>query len=530
LARELRSLSRESDGELLGEGLLQIGRRVSNREQAELGREIYSWLVAEGRSRGVGASVLARAHEELELLEGRGTFGRRAERFIGRFAHDATEPSALLGMTVGGLAFSTFRVAALSRLAASPGAYFWIRGAGARALASAAAFVPEVTAFWGTQRLVYGALHPERPLTSDWGREWASAALGLGLLKLGGAGSSALFRRVHGVESGLALHGAGLAPASAQLFHQAGLLTGISLSQYLQPHLGLGPSHRGHFWSDAFASLLHFNVAGRLVGGQRFIRELAEREAQLDRIPRSPQADHPIFRPFHPALAFGAAGPTAGSESPSLLASGILMSQVLRPLARVETESGTPAEPASGSGIHRVPEPSHSLPPALEKPLEPLLLGLRQSVDDAALGRIFEELRLDPEHWSPFVEFHPEHYNRRVLHREGEGPSSFEILLLSWKDGQGTVPHDHGGSSGFDRILQGQATEVNYSLGSEGSLARGPARVWSEGEVAPVDPTDIHTVTNRQGGGRPLVTLHVYRPAMDPALIRKFSEPENREE
>ncbi|HKY63365.1 MAG TPA: cysteine dioxygenase family protein, partial [bacterium] len=467
LARELRALSRESDGELLGEGLFQIGRRALDRQQFELGREIISWLATEGRSRGIGASTLARAREELELLEGRGTFGRRAERFVGSFVRDATEPSALLGMSAGALAFSTFRFAALSRLAGSPGAYFWARGGGARALASTAAFLPEVTAFWGTQVLVDRAFHPERPLSSDWGREWLGAALSLGLLKLGGAGSSALFRRLHGIEAGVTARN-GFTGLNASLFHQAGLLAGISLSQYLQPRLGLGASHGEHFWADAFASLLHFNVAGRLVGGQRFVRDLARREILFRQNPLPPAAlSLPAWAPgLQPAVAVVgvAPGPT------------ILMSQALRPL---RPGSRSEIEPTSDSGVHRSPDPAPSLPPELQKPLEPLLLGLRQSVDDAALGRIFEDLRLDPEHWSPFVEFNPDHYNRRVLHREGEGPDSFEILLLSWKDGQGTVPHDHGGSSGFDRILQGQATEVSYRLRPDGALRRhGSARTW----------------------------------------------------
>lgn len=532
-ARELESLSREGDVELLGESLLQLGRRATQRDQSELGRDVFSWIVSEGESRGLPSSLRARAREELEVLGGGGSFGRRAENFVGHVVQDTFSPATLIGMTAGGLAFSTVRFVALSRLAASPGTYFWIRGLGAKTLASAAAFVPEVTAFWGVENATRRLTNPGSPHSSDGLRGWGSAALSLGLLRLSGAGSSALFRRAHGIEAGAALRGGGFTRLSEATFHQGGMLAGISLAQYLQPQFGLGASHREHFWSDAFATLLHFNISGRLVGGQRFARDLAQRESALSR-PEAGSASAASSRPWlwNPTLQPVLVGPSVlesrATDGPPLSGPTVLAAQALRPI-RMESNSSL-AEQSSSSGVHSRPEAEPSLPPSLEKPLEPLLLGLRQALDDATLGRTFAELRLDPEHWNPFVEFHPEHYNRRVLHREGEGANSFEILLLSWKDGQGANPHDHGGSSGFDRILQGQATEVNYGLRSDGGLVRGPTRVWPEGSVAPVDPHDIHSVFNRQGGGRPLVTLHVYRPAMNSELIRRYAEPEKREE
>ncbi|HKY62681.1 MAG TPA: hypothetical protein VJR29_04605 [bacterium] len=262
---ELISLGEEGDAELFFSGLLRLTGSAARNRNAAWAATLY-----QGMAEGLGAfaaippSLRARAREEAEVLQGGGSFGRRAEHFAGHFVREASDPSMILGMGVAGLAFSTVRMGALANLAARP-ASAWTRGLGARFLASSAAFPAEVLAFWGTGRAVTATLHPEN---LRWDRETlshelASQVLTLGFLKLSGAASSHLFDRFHGLSAGSAAGAPAFTRFSRQAFHQLGMFGGIAAGHYAETRLGLRPD-TGNLWSDSFLTLVHFNAGARI--------------------------------------------------------------------------------------------------------------------------------------------------------------------------------------------------------------------------------------------------------------------------
>jgi len=302
---EWESLQRERDPQLLQDALFSFARRQENSGNLEAAAQIYAHLDGQEMS----PELRERSRSSLEAIQGRGTFGPRAEFLLRRLSQEAADPVSLAAMGLAGAVFRMTRLAVLSRLSLSPTAGFFTRGLGARAVAGLAGFALEAPAFTLSGRLGAEAMGHSQ----DWspqvlGRDLASSFLVLGGLKLAGWGSGALYQRF----------GRGLGSPSATtlqaLFQQGGMLGGILLGHGLERWAGLRtPSDRATTLLDSLALLLQFHVAGRLtqatfgegfrgweLGLDRQIRTL-EREPGVERDSWS----HRLF-PLRPATAASA--------------------------------------------------------------------------------------------------------------------------------------------------------------------------------------------------------------------------------
>lgn len=103
-------------------------------------------------------------------------------------------------------------------------------------------------------------------------------------------------------------------------------------------------------------------------------------------------------------------------------------------------------------------------------------------------------------------------YGRCILHASSAG----EVLLLQWASGVPTAPHDHGGASGWVRVLQGHLEEQRYARQGQSLRALGWRGV-SLGNVSQIGAQDIHAM--RAVG--PALSLHVYQP-LPPRGMRLF--------
>ncbi len=311
---ELRALGRESDPALFFEGLLGCAARRQAAGDLALAVELYA-TVARHAAAGAGPvqALGIRAQASLDAILGRGASGPRAEFLLRHFAEQASDPAAIFAMGAAGAVFRLTRVAALGRLAVSPGANLFTRGFGARATASLAGFALEAPAFTLAGRAANAALG--RP--QDWGgealaREFASSYLVLGGLKLAGWGSGAAYRGLAGP--------AGAARPLRALFQQGGMLSGIVLGHSLEERLGLrSPVDGATTLVDSLAMLLQFNVAGNLTRqafGPRFATWERGLDLRAETLARAlpPRFSGPGFGA--PELAWAGSAPDALSRGP----------------------------------------------------------------------------------------------------------------------------------------------------------------------------------------------------------------------
>ncbi|HEX5034624.1 MAG TPA: hypothetical protein VFW62_09100, partial [bacterium] len=224
--RELAALSRESDSELFHAGLLHLAGRVEGSERAPLAARLYSLVESQSQN----PSLRNRAQNRLALFEGGGDFGDRLEFHASHFFAQATDPTALGAMAVGGAAFRVARLGLLGRLLANPAANWATRGFGARALAGGGAFLAESVAFTSAGR-GFQALAGK---SQDWslralGQEWAAGAITLASLRGFGALGGGLYRRIHGNTA---------SPWQA-LYGQTAMFGGILAAHAAEERLGL---------------------------------------------------------------------------------------------------------------------------------------------------------------------------------------------------------------------------------------------------------------------------------------------------
>lgn len=95
-------------------------------------------------------------------------------------------------------------------------------------------------------------------------------------------------------------------------------------------------------------------------------------------------------------------------------------------------------------------------------------------------------------------------YGRKVL-LDG---SSLEVMIAAWTRGVFCAPHDHGGSQGIVRVLQGRVRNRIYSV-EHGELEVVREEVTGTDDLVVCGRNLIHAMGD-DGADAPLVTLHMY--------------------
>jgi uncharacterized NAD(P)/FAD-binding protein YdhS len=121
-----------------------------------------------------------------------------------------------------------------------------------------------------------------------------------------------------------------------------------------------------------------------------------------------------------------------------------------------------------------------------------------------------EKTPLTPADVAKFVRPSLQSYNRApVVVRE-----HYEMLILTWRPGQGSAPHEHSGSVCVVRVVQGQAAEGNYSIASDGYVDLEYEELVRSGEITSLHDAGVHVIRNASTDNETLVTLHVYSPPL----------------
>ncbi|HKY63177.1 MAG TPA: ATP-binding protein [bacterium] len=266
LGRELRSLDRERDPELLAEGLLNLAARQMQAGRAESAARVFPALHRLAENTSVPETLRRRISGQLAAFQGQGNVGQKVEHHLQNFFHEAMHPATLAGFAFGAGAFQGARLLALSRLGVAPAGFF-TRGFGARFAGGVAGWAAEVPALTFGSRGVR-ALMGER---LEWsrqsvGRELASTAITLGLMRAAGYGARRALETVHGLPAASqSLRWSGAVPFSGPALQQSAMLGSLMLAHDFEARLGLRPASdlAGNF-SESLLTLLHFNVAGRI--------------------------------------------------------------------------------------------------------------------------------------------------------------------------------------------------------------------------------------------------------------------------
>lgn len=109
-----------------------------------------------------------------------------------------------------------------------------------------------------------------------------------------------------------------------------------------------------------------------------------------------------------------------------------------------------------------------------------------------------------------------EPYGRKTLYSGPEG----EVVLLGWRAGGDSAPHDHGGAGGFALLLAGSFRETFWRFDGA-TLTASPERRIAAPRIIPVSAHAIHSMGALDDG----VSLHLYTAATEPMRVY---DPERR--
>lgn len=76
------------------------------------------------------------------------------------------------------------------------------------------------------------------------------------------------------------------------------------------------------------------------------------------------------------------------------------------------------------------------------------------------IKRVLETFQFNPREWSQYVHFDEHHYTRNLIAYDEQ----FIVILACWNKGQSSTIHDHSGSCGWMKILQGSVNEAKYEI------------------------------------------------------------------
>ena len=136
--------------------------------------------------------------------------------------------------------------------------------------------------------------------------------------------------------------------------------------------------------------------------------------------------------------------------------------------------------------------------------------GLARPAELSALTRELEELNIACEDVQAHLRFAAASYARNLVH----AGRHHHLLVLCWNNGQRSPIHDHRGSVCGVRVLRGTMTETFFERAPNHHIKAVSSHDVGPGGVVGGADTDIHQISNLQGGNADLVTLHVYSPPL----------------
>lgn len=151
------------------------------------------------------------------------------------------------------------------------------------------------------------------------------------------------------------------------------------------------------------------------------------------------------------------------------------------------------------------------------------LAALRRRPELSELDAWMREVRVERTELRPYVGFKESTYAR---HRVFVNQFA-ELLVLCWRPGQRTPIHDHNGSYGSVRVLEGVMWETVFTLEDARGLVYERGREWMPGLVTGADIPDIHQLGNPDVSGQDLVTLHLYSPPLTSLNIYRVGQRES---
>jgi cysteine dioxygenase len=120
--------------------------------------------------------------------------------------------------------------------------------------------------------------------------------------------------------------------------------------------------------------------------------------------------------------------------------------------------------------------------------------------------------------------FSHERYARNLVYKDQQ----FEIMVMCWNAGQRSSIHDHAGSLGGVKILQGELTECLFERAANGMIKSLNSADYAVEETRVEETSLIHQISNLQGENGKAISVHIYVPPLIRMNVYSLEDPSVR--
>ncbi len=142
----------------------------------------------------------------------------------------------------------------------------------------------------------------------------------------------------------------------------------------------------------------------------------------------------------------------------------------------------------------------------------------------AKMADILARLVVPSEEMQRHARFSDTRYARNLIHKTDR----FEIMVMCWYAGQRSSIHDHAGSLGGLKILQGELTESLFEKAANGMIKSLTSVDYPAGSTRVEETSLIHQISNLQGENGKAVSVHIYAPPLVRMNVYSLEDPSVR--
>src|SRR5918996_5326299 len=142
-------------------------------------------------------------------------------------------------------------------------------------------------------------------------------------------------------------------------------------------------------------------------------------------------------------------------------------------------------------------------------------------ISPARMQDILSRLVVTTEEAQSHALFSEKRYARNLVYKERQ----FEIMIMCWHAGQRSSIHDHAGSLGGIKILQGELTESVFGRAANGMIKSLSSAEYAIEDTCVEETSLIHQISNLQAGNGRTVSVHIYVPPLVRMNVYSLEDP-----
>ena len=139
----------------------------------------------------------------------------------------------------------------------------------------------------------------------------------------------------------------------------------------------------------------------------------------------------------------------------------------------------------------------------------------------AKMHDLLQRLTVSEDEIKGHQHFSERRYARNLFYKTAQ----FEIMVMCWNSGQRSSIHDHAGSLGGLKILNGSLTESMFETAPNGMIKSVSSADYSLGEIRVEETSLIHQISNLQASDRQAISVHIYMPPLVRMNVYSLEDP-----